>query len=391
MNTRASLTYVEPPPSPRGSAADRVVQRLKSAWPFLLVVAAPTLVAAIYFLLIASPRYVSEAQFVVRAPNASQQPSALGVALQGVGIQTAQGDAFAVHEYIRSRDALNELQRSFDVADMLGRRGADPFSRYPRPWEGRSEEGLYEGLQRFVVVGYDSTTGISTLRVEAFSAADAQKIAEGLLQGGERLVNRMNVRAARDTLLHARNAQETARQKSAEAQAALRNFRNQENFLDPELSAKESADVIVNLRRAVADLQAQREQIAAGAPSSPQLSALDARIKAYNDQIASERAKVANQSGGGSLASKSAIYQQLTLRQELADKELAQATATLISAEQDAQRQKLYLERIVNPNAPDESTQPKRLLSILAVFASMMVVYGIGWLAWAGLREHAQG
>ena len=200
----------------------------------------------------------------------------------------------------------------------------------------------------------------------------------------------MNVRAARDTLLHARTARETAGEKSAQAQAALRNFRNQENFLDPELSAKESADVIVSLRRAVADLQAQREQIAAGAPSSPQLAELDARIRAYSDQIASERAKVANQSGG-SLASKSAIYQQLTLRQELADKELAQATATLISAEQDAQRQKLYLERIVNPNAPDESTQPRRLLSILAVFASMMVVYAIGWLAWAGLREHAQG
>ena len=51
---------------------------------FLVVVALPTLVTAIYFLLIASPRYVSEARFIVRAAS-HEQPSTLGVALQGVG------------------------------------------------------------------------------------------------------------------------------------------------------------------------------------------------------------------------------------------------------------------------------------------------------------------
>ena len=69
-------------------------------------------------LLIATPRYVSEARFIVRASNQSQ-PSAIGVALQGVGLSTAPSDAFAVHEYITSRDAVTDLGRRYDVGAIL--------------------------------------------------------------------------------------------------------------------------------------------------------------------------------------------------------------------------------------------------------------------------------
>ena len=190
------LTFLGPGPD-----LDRLLGSLRAGrvralpWPFLLVVVIPTLVAAVYFLLIASPRYVSEARFIVRAPNQAQ-PSSLGVTLQSAGLAPAQTDAFAVHDYIRSRDGLAELNRRYDVPQMLGGRGGDLFSRYPRPWESRSQEGQHKGFQRFVTVGYDSTTGISTLRVEAFRPDDAQALAEGLLQGGEGLVNRLNRRAA---------------------------------------------------------------------------------------------------------------------------------------------------------------------------------------------------
>jgi capsular polysaccharide transport system permease protein len=47
---------------------------------FLMVVVLPTMLAAIYYLLIATPLYVSEARFIVRASNQSQ-PSAIGVAI----------------------------------------------------------------------------------------------------------------------------------------------------------------------------------------------------------------------------------------------------------------------------------------------------------------------
>lgn len=355
---------------------------------FLLVVALPTLLAMTYFLLIATPIYVSEARFIVRQANQGT-PSTLGIALQGVGLSSAQSDAFAVHEYINSRDAVEQLGRRYDIPAMLNPPGADAFSRYPRFWDSQSQEGLYKGFRRFVTVGFDSTTGISTLRVEAFRAADARAISEALLVGGEQLVNRLNDRARTDAVAEATMARDEAREKVSAIQAQLTAFRTREQFIDPELSARESSALIGGLLATVAQLRADRAQLAGEAPQSPQLPILDGRIAAYQRQIDSERAKVAGSSN--SLAPQVSVYEDLSLQRELADRELTQATSSLISAQQEARRQKLYLDRVVNPNLPDKPTEPKRWIAILTIFASSLLIYAVGWLVWAGVREHQQG
>lgn len=354
---------------------------------FLLVVALPTLLASIYFLLIATPRYVSEARFIVRAANQAQ-PSSIGVALQGIGLSNTQSDAFAVHEYIKSRDALRELGRRFDIGAILNPAGADAFSRYPRLWDSRGEEGLYKGFNRFVVVGYDSTTGISTLRVEAFRAEDARQLNQALLAGGEQLVNRLNERAIGDAVTEATTARDEARTRLTGVQQQLTAFRNREGFIDPELAARESSSLIGGLMATVAQLRADRAQLVGEAPQSPQLPILDGRIAAYERQIAAERAKVAGAST--SLAPRVGVYTDLELQRELADRELTQTTSALLAAQQEARRQRLYLDRIVNPNLPDKPTEPRRWIAILTVFASSILIYGVGWLVWAGVREHRQ-
>ncbi len=354
---------------------------------FLVVVAMPTLRAALYYLRNATPRYVSEARFIVRASNQSQ-PSMLGAALQGVGLSATSSDAFAIHEYIKSRDALQELGRQFDIATIFNPEGADAFSRYPRLWESRSEEGLYKGFNRFVTVGYDSTTGISTLRVEAFKPADAQALNLALLSGGERLVNRLNERAMGDAVAEAETARDEARTRLSGVQQQLTAFRNREGFIDPEMAARESSSLIGGLLATVAQLRADRAQLAGEAPQSPQLPVLDGRISAYERQIAAERAKIAG--APTSLAPRVGVYVDLEMQRELADRELSEATASLLTAQQEARRQRLYLDRIVMPSLPDKSAEPRRWIAVLTVFASAMLIYGVGWLVWAGVREHSQ-
>lgn len=385
--TDSKLNYVGPIPKMLAFERERPPWWRRIPVAGLLVVGLPTLLAIVYFLFIASPQYVSEARFIVRAAG-QNAPTSLGVALQGVGIAPTQTDAFAVHEYVTSRDGLAALSRRFDVATILAPPGVDAFSRFPRPWEGRSNEALYKGFQRYITVGYDSGTGISTLRVEAFRPRDSQALAEALLSSSEELVNRMNERSAADAVSDAIRAREEARVRLSEAQQQLTAFRNREQFLDPTVAAAEGTELIGGLLAQVANLRAERSQIAAEAPNSPQLPTFDARIAAYNAQIASERSKLAG--AAGSLAPKISVYEDLSLNREFADRELTQANAAVITAQQEARRQKLYLDRIVNPSLPDESSEPKRWLSILTVFASSLLVYGVGWLIYAGVREHRQ-
>ena len=354
---------------------------------FLLIVVLPTATAMLYYLAIASPIYVSEARFVVRSPS-QKPPSGLGMALQGVGLQSAANDSFAVHEYMTSRDGLDHVQRAVDLRSKIGRPEADLLMRYPRVGEDESAEGLYKGFQRFVTVGYESSTGISTLRVKAFSGRDAQAIANALLSGGEGLVNRLNERAAKDTVNYAERAEEEARVGLEEVQRRLTAFRNSRGYVDPELSAREGSAVTSELLVAIARLKAERDQLQSEAPQSPQLASLNGRVVALERQLGEERAKMAG--AAGSLASSVGDYQQLLVEQEIADKRLGQATAGLISARDDARRQNLYLERIVNPNIADKPILPRRWFGIFSVLLSTLLIYSLGWLVYAGIREHKQ-
>ena len=75
-------------------------------WGLIVFVAFPTLIAAVYFLLVASPRYVSEARFVVRTANGGGAPSSFGIALQGVGLSCGSDRRFRcprIHSFRRCR------------------------------------------------------------------------------------------------------------------------------------------------------------------------------------------------------------------------------------------------------------------------------------------------
>ncbi len=361
--------------------------RVRRRLPFLLLVALPTIVSIVYWGVLATPRYVSESHFMVRKINEAR-PNNLGLVLQGVGVSTGGSDSFAVQEYVVSRDATEILDRQFDLEKVLSAHGADFFSRYPRPFQPASSEGRFDALKRFVVVGYNATSGITTLRVQAFSAREAQAMNRALLDSGEELVNRLNERAALDAIKEAEAAVEQATTRRAQVQQQMAAFRDREGFLDPQLAAGESTQVISGLLSVLAQLKAELAQIQQSAPQSPQVPILRGRISSYENQVEQERAKLTGRSGA--LASKIATYESLAMQGEVAEKALLQASAALLTAEQDARRQKLYLDRIVEPNLADRPTQPRRLRAIMIVFLSSLALYLLGHLLWAGLREHRQ-
>lgn len=390
--TNSRLTYLGPVETRgenKGGAnqARNLVSRIPIL--FIIVVLLPTLVAAVYFFLIASPRYVSEARFVVRSPS-REQPSSLGVALQGVGISPSTTDSFAVHEYIGSRDGLRALMKKYDVMSMYQRKRVDVFSRPISPVStGRTFDDFYAGFRRYVKVGYDATTGISTLRVHAFSPKDAQNLANGYLEASEGLVNRLNARATFNAVAEAEQGVAEAAARLSWAQIALTDFRNREGSLDPTRSAIAGAEMVGALNLRLAELRAERAQLVAEAPASPQLASIDNRIRALEGQAELELRRQAGATS--SLASKIGSYETLLLEREMSDKNLALANAALESARQDRRRQALYLERIVEPAAAERADQPLRLRSVLTVLLSCLVAYGTLWLIVAGLRESKQG
>ena len=80
----------------------------------------------------------------------------------------------------------------------------------------------------------------------------------------------------------------------------------------------------------------------------------------------------------------------MKLEQEFADNQLAAALASLEQARNEAQRQQLYLERIVQPSLPDVAVLPERLRNVVTVLVIGLVLWGILGMILAGVREHQE-
>ena len=352
----------------------------------MLVVVLPTLLTAIYYYGFAADQYVSEAQFVVRSSNRQPASGGLGSLLTTVGLSHSQDDTYPVNDFIMSRDAAKLLVDREDLRAILKRPEADIWSRYPNFLYDDKFESLFKRYKDFVSVHLDTSSGISDLTVKAFRAEDARRIANALLSDAEALVNRMNVRARRDAINMTQTEVDRAEQRVTEVQTALTAYRTRQNTIDPTKASTGLLDMIGRLSQESASSKAQLSELLRTSPQSPQIPGLRNRIGALDRQVAEEKLKVVGDNS--SIAVSLGEFERLQLSREFADKSLSSAIGSLEAARVEAQRQQLYLERVVEPNLADAALYPKRFNGVATVLLAALLIYGIGWLLYAGVREH---
>ena len=354
---------------------------------FVVTVLVPTSLALIYYGLIASDVFISESRFVVRSPQRQQSSSVLGAIFSGAGFTRSQDDAFSVHDFIVSRDALSELDKKLQVRKAYTDSNVDFLSRFPGMLGDDSFESLHKYYGKQVSVVHDSTSNISTLRVSAFNAQQSHAINELLLVMGERLINETNDRGRQDLVKYAQAEVAVAEGKTKAASLALAGYRNQRSVFDPDRQSAIQLQQVSKLQDELITTKMQLAQVRALTPDNPQVPVLQKRSEALQREMDAEMAKVAG-GGSNSLTSKAAEFERLTLERAFADRQLASAMGSLESARNEARRQALYLERIVQPSVPDNAVEPRRLRAIFTVLMMGLIAWGILNILLAGVREH---
>jgi capsular polysaccharide transport system permease protein len=386
-----ALPGVSVPPNWRERALRhlrRLHQRMRSVRAmFCIVVLVPTSIATIYYGVIASKRYVSEAEYIVRGVN-THHAGGLDAILTSFGISRAADDTSAIQSYIESHDAIRALNERLPLRDIYARPEADYFARFKPFWRKDTFESLYEYTQHFITINQDPTKGITTLRVVTFRPEDSKAIAATLLTLAEEMVNRMNDRAQADAIRNARDEVTLAEEKISQAQAELTAFRNREMLVDPVAFSSTMLGGVSKLSLDLAQTSTEIKETLHNSPANPGLPALRARAAALQQRIEIERKKMAGDDTA--LAGKVAAYEHLTLMRDLADKSFAAALTALEGARQEARRQQIYIEEMVRPNLPDEDTEPKRFRSILTVFVLSFAVFSMIWILTVGAKDHAQ-
>ncbi len=354
---------------------------------FLLMVVLPTAIVAAYYYLFASNQYVSKADYIVK--RADVAVSANGFAQlfgMNLGGSATTSESHLVSDYLLSHDAVARLRKEDGLVARFRRDGVDLLSRL---WSANpTPERLQKYYQRHVHVEQDSESGISHLEVRAFSPQDAYAIASKLMLLGEERINQLNVRTYRDQISSAAKELDDANTALSQAQETLTGFRRQHQDIDPEGSGKAQIGLVSQLTGNLVTARArQRAMQGVISPDSPQYRAITAQVRALETQIAGQSNRIAGT--GPSIAASLGDYENLVIRRENAARRYTAVAAQYDQSRADAERKQVYLIRVVNANMPVKSLYPERGTTVLTVFFSLALAYGIGWLLLAGVREHS--
>lgn len=354
--------------------------------PLLIVtVLIPGLVAILYYGLFASDVYISESKFVVRSPD-KPAASGVGILLKTAGFSNANDELYAAHEFIKSRDALRDINAGDRFARSYSAPSISGFDRFGAWGFGSTFEDLFKYYNKKTSLVFDSSTSMTTLWVRAYNPQDAKYFNERLLELAERTVNRLNARGRADLINQAQAEVDNAKASARQAASELARYRNRAGVVDPEKQAAFQLQMVSKLQDELIANRTQLAELRKYAPDNPQVAALRARIGSLQDQINSETGKVAG--SNRSLSSAIEQYQVLLLNSQYSDKRVGVAMSSLQEAQSEARRKQAYVERVVQPNLPDRPLEPRRLSNILVTLILGFVAWGILSMLLAGVREH---
>jgi capsular polysaccharide transport system permease protein len=356
----------------------------KIPWLPIFTVIIPTTLSILYFGVFASDIFISESHFIVRSAQ-RPQTSGLTALLTTGSLSRAQDDTYTVQDFMRSRDAMKRVDQAHGLRKIYAAPHLDRIARFDGFGLDGSEEALFKYYsQKVVIVDFDPTTGVSTVRVHGFEATNAQKINEQLLQMSETLLNELNERARQDMIQFAQKEVDIAQEKARTATLALSAYRSEKGVFDPERQGTIQLQAMTKLQDELIATTVQLTQLKT--PDNPQIPALEKRLISIRQAIGEESGKVTG--GKGSLVGKAADYERLAMDRTFAEKQLATALTALEQARSDAQHKQLYLERIAQPSLPDVGLEPRRIRSVIATFIVGLLAWGILSMLIAGIREH---
>lgn len=350
----------------------------------LVGVGLPTLLALLYYGVLTTPRFESVSVFTIEAADNAVPVSALQMLMRSAG--SPGQHLLLVERYIQSRDILRQLVADHRFRETYGNPAVDWVSRLPRD---ATFEDAYRYYRHYVRVVHDPQSGAVTLKVQAFEAEAAQRLAEAVLTLSESMTNRVNAESIQDRIRLAQAELTRAEDRLTKARQSLRSLQLQRSELNPLASAEVIMSVKSRLEGELAIARAELSTLRATAPqTSPEVAAARHRIFALERQIVRQTERLAGRGEAG-ISGELAEFEPVVIEKEFAQRAYESALASLEVARVDAARQHRYLVRVSGPSRPDQTSQPELWYEVFKVLILAFALMGIGSLLIASVREHA--
>lgn len=360
---------------------------------FLVIVGVPTAIAMIFYLLIAAPRYVAVAQFAVWTA-APPKADPLTMLIQLPSSSASLEDQHIVEDYVESRAMLESIERRLDLGRIYGT-GGDVFSEL---WPGRTVEQRVAYWKHHVSITIDSTSGISTLEVDAFRPEDALTLANAVLAQTQIMVQNLSDEGDLEAARNAKRIFDNAAAYLSGVRAKVTKFRRENHIVDAAHSGQFASQMVGGLEISLVDTEAEIQQLRSYlAPNDPRIAILQARADSIRRQIdlqkngLSETTPEKAPSSGPDVLPASVLAKSEALETELdiATKTYAAAAASYFEAQGNLSRNHRYLETFVKPALPEEALQPRRLRMIATVLVSSFIAWCLLITVAGAIRDHS--
>jgi capsular polysaccharide transport system permease protein len=347
---------------------------------FLVVFFAPAVTASVYYGLLASDQYASEARLILRTGEGSVFDQLSGFTNMFTS-QQAQDNQILVN-YVGSRAMVEKIDRQLDLRGIYSRPEADWWARFNA---SKPIEDLEKYWRKRVDVALEQSSSIIYLEARAFKPEDALQIIEKVVENAEELVNGIAERARADAVRDSKDTLERAEKRLRAATDAMREERNRLGILNGDSTAKGIEMIINGLRLMLAQRQQERAVLAKTLrPDAPAMRQLDTIIGNLTSSINNYLSQMADAQGTSGQATLADRMESLSLRQaeiDVAQKLYANAVVSYEGARLDAETKHGYLTPFQRPTLAQKPLYPQRLFSWTLIVVPAFLI----WALLAGL------
>ncbi|MCX2683666.1 capsule biosynthesis protein [Campylobacter sp. MIT 21-1685] len=340
----------------------------------------------LYYLLIASDRYVSSMSLSVRSTNAETLQTTNGLLSLLSSSSNSNEDLKYLQGYIHSSDMLKILDERINLRKLYQEQHTDLAYSI---WDWNSFEYYLEYFRNRVKTYIDDKTGLLNVNVEGFTPNSAHLIAISIMEESERFINEISHKNAREQMAFAENEVLKYKQRYQQAQNKLITFQNKYGVFDPLKQAETKANLVGQLEANLAQREAKLLTLQSYMnDSAPEIVALKAEIVALKKQLTREKAKISADNPTQKLNELGAQFQNLTIEASFAQSAYEAALKAYESARIEAIRKIKQLVIVQNPDIPQSAKYPEKIYNILTAFMILSLLFGIVKFIRIIIEEH---
>lgn len=344
-------------------------------------------VLAIYWLLLASDRYVSTAHIVVQRTDLSAGASVDGLAsLIGGASGANRPDQLMMRDYLLSVGLLKKLDEKLDLRGHYSHWRRDPISKFL--FTNAPVEWLHSYYLSRVSVELNDYDGVLAINVQAYTPEMAKAISDTLVSEGEAFINGIANSLAQTQVDFLDKQVVQMHERSLAARQAVLDYQNKKGLVSPMASAESAVAIVAKLQATLVELQTQRSALQSYLVANhPSVVQLTQQIAAVEKQIGQEQAKLASPTGKP-LNKTVEEYQRLEMQAAFADAVYKTALSALERGRIEATRTIKKVSVIEAPTLPEYPREPRRLYNTLVAFLTAVLLAGIAHLLWAVVQDH---